>query len=77
MNNKEIVLNIRKAVNGDLEATFNLILQYEKLLDEKCKISGKFNQECKDYVIDHLLKGIRNFKNKKFFYQGWSKISPL
>lgn len=62
MNNEEIVLNIRKAMNGNLEATFKLILQYENLINEKCIIDDKFSQECKDYVVDHLIKRIKNFK---------------
>lgn len=62
MNNEEIVLNIRKAMDGNLEATFNLILQYENLIDEECVVGDDFSQECKDYVIDHLITGIKNFK---------------
>ena len=59
MNKKDVVLNIRKAVDGDLESTFNLILKYEKLIDEECQFAGKYKEECKDYVLDGLLRKIK------------------
>ena len=81
MSNEEIVLNIKNAIDGNLGATFNLILQYENLIDEECVIGGKFSQECKDYVVDHLLKRIKNFKKFniiwKIFIKVWQIFSLL
>ena len=54
MNNIEIVKNIKKAVNGDLEATFNLIMQYEGLINKYSRIDGSINLECRDYIVDKL-----------------------
>lgn len=62
MNNKELVMNIRKAVNGNLEATFKLILKFENVINNECKINGKFNQDCKDYIVDNLILKIKKFK---------------
>lgn len=62
MNNKELVMNIRKAVNGNLEATFKLILEFENVINQECKINGKFNQDCKDYIVDKLILKIKKFK---------------
>ena len=70
MNNIEIVKNIKKAVNGDLEATFNLIMQYEGLINKYSRIDGSINLECRDYIVDKLLKYIKKFRKirkiKKF-----------
>jgi hypothetical protein len=62
MNNIEIVKNIKKAVNGDLEATFNLIMQYEGLINKYSRIDGSINLECRDYIVDKLLKYIKKFR---------------
>ena len=62
MNNKELVMNVRKAVNGNLEATFKLILEFESVIDNECKINGRFNQDCKDYIVDNLILKIKKFK---------------
>ena len=62
MNNKELVMNIRKAVSGNLEATFNLILEFENLINKECRINGRFNQDCKDYIVDNLIMKIKKFK---------------
>lgn len=65
MTNSEIVENIEKAVKGDLEATFILIIQYENLIEKNCKINGKLNLECRDFVIEKLIKDIKKFRNVK------------
>lgn len=62
MNNKELVMNIRKAVNGNLESTFKLILEFESVINNECKINGRFNQDCKDYIVDNLIMKIKKFK---------------
>lgn len=62
MNNKELVMNVRKAVNGNLEATFKLILEFESVINNECKINGKFNQDCKDCIVDNLILKIKKFK---------------
>lgn len=53
---------IVEAKKGNMKATFEIILQFENLIDKYSKIDGKFNQECKDYIIDQLIKNIKKFK---------------
>lgn len=77
MSNEEIVLNIKNAIDGNLGATFNLILQYENLIDEECVIGDKFSQECKDYVVDHLLKRIKNFKKFNIIWKIFIKVGQI
>ncbi|MBR2587866.1 MAG: helix-turn-helix domain-containing protein [Bacilli bacterium] len=62
MNNKELVTNVREAVDGNLEATFKLILEFESVINQECKINGEFNQDCKDYIVDKLILKIKKFK---------------
>ena len=40
----------------------NLILQFEPMINKYSRINGEFDQECKDYIIDNLLKQIKKFK---------------
>lgn len=63
--NKELYKLILKAVDGNMEATFKIILKFEDLINSEAKINGKFNQECKDYIIDNLIKYIKKFKKIK------------
>jgi len=63
MENKELYLQIEKAIKGDMKSTFSIILEFENVINSKCYINGRFDQECKDYIVDHLLKNIRKFKN--------------
>ena len=53
------------AKDGNIKATFEIILMFEKYIDKNCYINGTFNQECKDFIIDKLIIEIKKFK--KFF----------
>lgn len=61
-NNRELVELIKKAKQGDMKSTFEIILKFENEINKYSQISGEFNQECKDYIIDDLIKNIRKFK---------------
>ncbi len=66
--NKKIFQLIYLSVNGDMKATFELILKFEPLINKYSKVNGKFDQESKDYIIDQLIKNIKEFKKiKKIF----------
>ena len=60
--NDKLYKLIKNAVAGDLKSTFEIIVEFENLINEECYIDGKFNNECRDYVVDNLLKNIKNFK---------------
>ena len=62
MKNRELVDLIIKAKKNDVKATFDIILELESLISKESMINGVFNQECKDYIIDNLLKQIKKFK---------------
>lgn len=62
MENRKLVSLIMKAKENDIKATFELILQFEDLINKESIINGILNQDCKDYIIDKLLKQIKKFK---------------
>lgn len=62
MENRELVDLIMKAKKNDVKATFDIILEFENLINKESMINGVFNQECKDYIIDNLLKQIKKFQ---------------
>ena len=62
VDDRELINLIKLAKKGDIKATFEIILIFEKNIDRQCYINGKFNQECKDYIIDKLFEKIKNFK---------------
>ena len=63
MENEKLYNLVSKAVNGDLKATFEIIIEFENIINDECYIDGQFNNECKDYIVDGLLKNIKKFKN--------------
>lgn len=63
--NRELFNLIEKAVLGDIKATFEIILQFEGLINSEAKINGTFNQDCKEYIEDQLLKYIKTFNKIK------------
>ena len=62
MENRKLMSLIMKAKENDIKATFELILQFEDLINKESIINGILNQDCKDYIIDKLLKQIKKFK---------------
>lgn len=62
MNNKELYEVIKKAVNGDMKAKFEIILIFQELIEKESYINGKYSEECKDYIEDRILKDIEYFK---------------
>ena len=62
MDNKKIFELIKKSKENDMKAVFELIMIFEDLINKESLVNGRFNQECKYYIIDNLLKQIKNFK---------------
>lgn len=62
ISNLEFATILKKAVNGDQESIYKIINIYEPLINKFSKINGRFNQECKDYIIDNIFKYIRKFE---------------
>lgn len=62
MSNKELYDVIKKAVNGNMKAKFEIILEFDELISKNSKKLGKYSEECRDYIEDRILKAIENFK---------------
>lgn len=67
LSNRELFELIDLAVKEDRQATFEIILHFEDLINYESKINGVFNQECKDYIEDNIIKYIKTFKKIKKF----------
>jgi len=63
IDNSKLYNLINRCVKGDLKATFEIIIEFENLINEECYIDGKFNAECRDYFVDDLIKNLKKFKN--------------
>lgn len=62
MSNKELYEVIKKAVNGNMKAKFEIILEFDELISKNSKKLDKYSEECRDYIEDRILKAIENFK---------------
>lgn len=62
INNKDFVKILAKAIRGDQQSIYQIIEIYEPLINKNARINGVFNQECKDYIVDKIIKNIKIFK---------------
>ncbi len=62
MSNKELYEVIKKAVNGNMKAKFEIILEFDELITKNSNKLGKYSEDCRDYIEDRILKAIENFK---------------
>lgn len=62
IDNEKLLSLIKNSKKGDLKSTFEIIVEFENLINEECYIDGKFNEECKDYIVDCLIKNMKKFK---------------
>lgn len=62
ISNRDFAKVLQKAVSGDIEATYKIIDIYDGLILKNSTINGKYNQECRDYIEDRIIKEIKKFK---------------
>ena len=62
MGNNEFISLLSKAMANDKIAIYEIIMRYEKLIDKYCYIDGKFDEDCKSYIINKLFDAIPKFK---------------
>lgn len=62
MSNKELYEVIKKAVNGNMKAKFEIILEFDELITKNSNKLGKYKEECRDYIEDRIIKDIEKFK---------------
>lgn len=62
MEDKKFVEILRKAVAGDMNATYKVIKEYEGLIVKNCIINGKFDEDCKAVIEAKIIESIKKFK---------------
>ena len=65
MNDKKFNETLKKAVSGDMDATYKIIKEYEGVIIKNSIINGIFDEECKAVIEAKLIENIKKFK--KFF----------
>lgn len=50
INNKELFEVIKKAVDGEVKAKFEILILFDPLIKSESYIKGKFDQECKEHL---------------------------
>ena len=63
MNDKEFVEVLRKAIAGDMNATYRIIKEYEGFIVKNCIINGNFDEDCKAVIEAKIIESIKKFKN--------------
>lgn len=62
MNNIDFIKNLNKCFEGNLDATYALIKQYEGVIDKYSRINGVVNEDLKSEIIIYLLRKTKNFE---------------
>lgn len=65
LNDKKFNEILKKAVSGDMDATYKIIKEYEGFIIKNSIINGIFDEECKAVIEEKLIENIKKFK--KFF----------
>lgn len=62
ISNKEFVQILKKATEGKIEYIYKIIEIYEGAIVNNSTINGRYNQECRDYIEEKIIKNIKKFK---------------
>lgn len=62
ISDREFVKILKSAIQGNLNDTYKIIEMYKGLIVNNAMIDGKFNQECKDYIEEQIIKKLKKFK---------------
>lgn len=62
MDNRKLYELIIKMKKSDLKATFEIITEFENIINSECYVDNMFNLECRDHIIEHLIKNLKKFK---------------
>ena len=61
ISNREFAEILQKAVKGNINAIYQIIEIYEGLILINSTFDGIYNQECRDYIEDKIIKEIKKF----------------
>lgn len=62
LNDKEFDKTLKKAVLGDMDATYKIIKEYEGVIVKNSIINGIFDEECKAVIEAKLIENIKKYK---------------
>lgn len=62
ISNKEFAQILKKATDGKIEYIYKIIEIYEGAIVNNATINGTYNQECRDYIEEQIIKNIKKFK---------------
>lgn len=62
ISNKEFAKILKKATEGKIEYIYKIIEIYEGAIVNNATINGVYNQECRDYIEEQIIKNIKKFK---------------
>lgn len=62
MNDKELAIAIREAIAGDREAMERVLVQYMPLIQSNSIVNGRYEEDCRQYIMARLLTEIPKFK---------------
>lgn len=60
--NREFVKILKQAVDADISAIYKIIDIYAGAIVKNSTINGRYNQECRDYIEEKIIKNIKKFK---------------
>ena len=63
--NDDIYVLIKKSKDGNIEAVFNLITKYERLIKKYSYINGYYSEDLNQYLKDKIFSSIKKFEIKK------------
>lgn len=62
MDDKEFDGILKKAISGDIEATYRIIKEYEGVIVKNSIINGVFDEECKATIEEKIVENIKKFR---------------
>lgn len=62
VSNREFAEILKKAKDGKIEYMYQIIKIYEKAIIKNSIVNGTYNQDCRDYIEEQIIKNIKKFK---------------
>ena len=62
MNNKAFLKNLKLAQAGEKDAIAWIIQEYMPLINHFSIVDGKFDEDCRQYIMIRIVQQLKNFK---------------